>query len=86
MDPSLVSVHLWAINATEIEIPRGYNIQSVTLSNWKKKPRQDGAKGFGASDELSENKDTIARLERTGGKGKVEIARLKSFWVKADHD
>jgi hypothetical protein len=51
----------------------------VTLSNWKKKLRDNGAKAFGGDNELKEKEKKIASLERMIGQKEVEIALLKNF-------
>jgi hypothetical protein len=51
----------------------------VTLSGWKTKLKENGAKAFGGSDELKEKKEKIAKLERMVGQKEVEIALLKNF-------
>ena len=51
----------------------------VTLSNWKTKLKDNGAKAFGGAGELKEKEKTIATLERMVGQKEVEIALLKNF-------
>lgn len=63
----------------DAEIARAYEVHPVTLSNWKKKLQEGGAKVFGAGNELKEKEDKIAKLERMIGKKEVEIALLKNF-------
>ncbi len=64
----------------------------MTLSNWKKKLKEDGAKAFGGDNELKETEKKIAKLKRMVGQKEVEIALLRSplsrgqaFWARADH-
>lgn len=64
---------------TDAEIARAYDIHPVTLSNWKSRLKEDGAKAFGGDNELKEKEQKIARLERMLGKKEVEIALLKNF-------
>jgi transposase-like protein len=66
-------------DGTDAEVARAYDIHPVTLSNWKKKLKENGSKAFGAGDELKEKKDKIAKLERMVGQKEVEIALLKNF-------
>ena len=66
-------------DGTDAEVARAYDIHPVTLSNWKKKLKENGSKAFGGSDELTEKKDKIANLERMLGRKEVEIAMLKNF-------
>jgi transposase-like protein len=80
-------------NRTDAEIARAYEVHPVTLSNWKKKLKEDGAKAFGGDNELKEKEKKIAKLERMIGQKEVEIALLRSpisrgqaFWARADHD
>lgn len=42
---------------TDAEVAKVYDIHPVTLSNWKKKLKENGSKAFGAGDELKEKKD-----------------------------
>ena len=35
---------------TEAEVARSYNVHPVTLSNWKKRFMEEGAKVFGGND------------------------------------
>ena len=49
---------------TDAEIARAYEVHPVTLSNWKKKLKEDGAKAFGGDNELREKEKKIASLER----------------------
>jgi hypothetical protein len=55
-------------------------VHPVTLSNWKKKLKDNGAKAFGGDNELKEREKKIAALERMVGQKEVEIALLKNFW------
>jgi transposase-like protein len=64
---------------TDAEIARAYNVHPVTLSNWKKKLKDNGAKAFGGDNELKEKEKKIANLERMVGQKEVEIALLKNF-------
>lgn len=64
---------------TDAEIARAYDIHPVTLSNWKKKLKENGSKAFGGDDDLKEKQDKIAKLERMVGQKEVEIALLKNF-------
>ncbi|MCS3613088.1 transposase [Salinibacter ruber] len=66
-------------DGTDAEVARAYDIHPVTLSNWKKKLKENGSKAFGGGDELKEKKDKIAKLERMVGQKEVEIALLKNF-------
>ena len=45
----------------------------MTLSNWKKKLRENGSKAFGTGDELKEKKDKIAKVERMVDQKEVEV-------------
>jgi len=63
----------------DAEIARAYDIHPVTLSNWKSRLKEDGAKAFGGHNQLKEKEQKIARLERMLGKKEVEIALLKNF-------
>jgi len=65
---------------TEAEIARQHNVHPVTLSKWKTKFLEDGAKVFGGDDSLKEKEREIARLERLLGKKEVEIALMKNFF------
>jgi transposase len=65
-------------DGTDAEVARAYDIHPVTLSNWKKKLKENGSKAFGGGDELKE-KNKIAKLERMVGKKEVEVALLKNF-------
>ena len=49
---------------TDAEVARAYDTPPVTLSNWKKKLKENGSKAFGGSGELKEKKDKIAKLKR----------------------
>ena len=64
---------------TDAEVARAYDIHPVTLSNWKKKLKENGSKALGGGDELKGKKHKIAKLERMVGKKEVEIALLKNF-------
>jgi transposase-like protein len=64
---------------TDAEIARAYEVHPVTLSNWKKKLKEDGAKAFGGDNQLKEKEKKIAKLERMVGQKEVEIALLKNF-------
>jgi transposase-like protein len=64
---------------TDAEIARAYEVHPVTLSNWKKKLKEDGAKAFGGDNQLKEKEKKIANLERMVGQKEVEIALLKNF-------
>jgi transposase-like protein len=66
-------------DGTDAEVARAYDIHPVTLSNWKKKLKENGSKAFGGGDELKEKNDNIAKLERMVGKKEGEIALLKNF-------
>jgi transposase len=66
-------------DGTHAEVARAYDIHPVTLSNWKKKLKENGSKAFGSGDELKQKNDKIAKLERMVGKKEVEIALLKNF-------
>jgi transposase-like protein len=66
-------------DGTDAEVARAYDIHPVTLSNWKKKLKENGSKAFGSGDELKEKKEKIAKLERMVGQKEVEIALLKNF-------
>jgi len=66
-------------DGTDAEVARAYDIHPVTLSNWKKKLKENGSKAFGGSGELKEKKDKIAKLECMVGQKEVEIALLKNF-------
>lgn len=63
----------------DAEIARAYEVHPVTLSNWKRKLKEDGAKAFGGDNELKEKEKKIADLERMVGQKEVEIALLKNF-------
>jgi len=45
---------------TDAEIARAYDVHPVTLSNWKKKLKDNGAKAFGGDNELKEKEKKIA--------------------------
>ena len=60
-------------DGTDAEVARAYDIHPVTLSNWKKKIKENSSKAFGGGDELKEKKDKITKLERMVGKKEVEI-------------
>ena len=64
---------------TDAEIARAYEVHPVTLSNWKKKLKDNGAKAFGGDNDLKEKEKKIAKLERMVGQKEVEIALLKNF-------
>ena len=64
---------------TDAEIARAYDIHPVTLSNWKKKLKENGSKAFGGDNELKEKEEKIAKLERMIGQKEVEMALLKNF-------
>jgi transposase-like protein len=64
---------------TDGKAARAYDIHPVTLSNWKKKLKENGSNAFGGGDELKEKKVKIAKLERMVGQKEVEIALLKNF-------
>jgi transposase-like protein len=64
---------------TDAEIARAYEVHPVTLSNWKKKLKEIGAKAFGGDNQLKEKEKKIAKLERMVGQKEVEIALLKNF-------
>lgn len=66
-------------DGTDAEVARAYDIHPVTLSNWKKKLKENGSKAFGTSDDLKEKQNKIAKLERMVGQKEVEIALLKNF-------
>jgi transposase-like protein len=66
-------------DGTDAEVARAYDIHPVTLSNWKKKLKENGSKAFGGGDELKEKNDNIAKLDRMVGKKEGEIALLKNF-------
>lgn len=51
----------------------------MTLSNWKKKLKENGSKAFGGGDKRKKKKDKIASLERMVGKKEVELALLRNF-------
>ena len=65
---------------TEAEIARQHGVHPVTLSKWKTKFLEDGAKVFGGDDSLKEKELEIACLERLLGKKEVEIALIKNFF------
>ena len=65
---------------TEAEIAREYGVHPVTLSNWKKKFLEEGARVFDTDDALEEKDKEIARLERMLGKKEVELALMKNFF------
>ena len=64
---------------TDAEIARAYEVHPVTLSSWKKKLKDNGAKAFGGDNALKEKEKKIANLERMVGQKEVEIALLKNF-------
>jgi len=51
----------------------------VTLTGWRTKLKENGAKAFGDSDELKEKEEKITKLERMVEQKEVEIAILKNF-------
>jgi hypothetical protein len=57
-----------------------YDIHPVTLSNWKRKLKQNGAKAFGGDNDLKKKDDKIANLGRMIGNKEVEIALLEKFF------
>ncbi len=75
------SVVLEAIGSDRIdaEIARACDVHPVTLSNGKKKLKDNGAKAFGGAGGLKEKEKKIANLERMVGQKEVEIALLKNF-------
>ena len=64
---------------TDAEIARAYDIHPVTLSNWKKKLKENGSKAFGGDNQLKEKEEKIAKLERMIGQKEVEMVLLKNF-------
>ncbi len=52
-------------DGTDAEVARACDIHPVTLSNWKRKLKENGSKAFGGDDELKKKKDKIAKLEPT---------------------
>lgn len=66
-------------DGTDAEVARAYDVHPVTLSNWKKKLKENGAKAFGGDDQLKDKEEKIANLERMVGQKEVEIALLKNF-------
>jgi transposase len=64
---------------SDSEVARAYKIHPVTLSNWKKQFKDNGAKVFGSDGELKEKEQHIAKLERMVGQKEVELALLKNF-------
>jgi transposase-like protein len=67
---------------TDAEIARAYDVHPVTLSNWKKKLKDNGAKAVGGAGGLKEKEKKIANIERMVGQKEVEIALLKNFLGK----
>ena len=65
---------------SEAEIARENGIHPITLSKWKKKFLDEGAKVFGGDDAIKEKDQEIARLERMLGKKEVELALVKNFF------
>jgi len=49
-----VVVEALSSDRADAEIARAYDIHPVTLSNWKRRLKEDGAKAFGGDDELKE--------------------------------
>ena len=74
-----VVVEALTSDSTDAEVARVYDVHPVTLSNWKRQFREDGAKIFGGDNELKKKEKRIAKLERMIGKKEVEIALLKNF-------
>jgi transposase-like protein len=56
---------------TDAEIARAYEVHPVTLSNWKKKLKEDGAKAFGGNNELKEKR----KNRQAGAHGRPERGR-----------
>ena len=65
---------------TEAEIARDHGIHPVTLSKWKAKFLEEGAKVFSGDDAIQEKDREIARLERMLGKKEVELALMRNFF------
>lgn len=47
---------------SDAEAARAYHVHPVTLSNWKKKLKENGRKAFGSGDEQKEKKEKNAKL------------------------
>ena len=65
---------------TDSEVARAYDVHPVTLSNWKKKFVEEGAKVFGGDSVVKEKDQKIAKLEQMLGKKEVELALMKNFF------
>ena len=63
----------------DAEITRAHEVHPVTLSNWKKKPKENSPKAFRGDNELKEKEKKIANFERMVGQKEVEIALSKNF-------
>ena len=74
-----VVVEALTSDRSDAEIARAYKVHPVTLSNWKKQFKENGAKVFGGDNEIKSKEKRIAKLERMVGQKEVEIALLKNF-------
>ena len=68
---------------SDTEVARAYDVHPVTLSHWKKKFVEEGAKVFGGDDVVKEKDQQIAKLERMLGKKEVELALMKNFFSES---
>jgi transposase-like protein len=75
------------------EIARAYGVHLLTLSNRKKKLKEDGAEAIGGAGELKEKEEDCQAGALRPGQKEVEIVLLGSpmprgqaFWARADHD
>lgn len=65
---------------TEAEVAREFDVHPVTLSKWKKKFLDEGAKVFDTDDALAAKDKEIACLEQLLGKKEVELALVRNFF------
>ena len=66
----------------DAKVARAYDIHPVTLSNWKKRLKENGSKAFGGGDELKEKKDKIAKL-KSGIPGRPQFRGCKGLLTES---
>lgn len=61
------------------ELARKYGVHPVSLSNWRKKFKENGPQIFAGKKQDGQQAKKLKRMERLLGQKEVEIAMLKNF-------
>lgn len=66
-------------SGTDAAVAGAYDVPAVTLSNWKAKIKESGARAFENGNLLKEKKKKIARLEQIIGQKEAKIDLLQNL-------